>query len=149
MNEVKIEARVAHLGWRLLAMTYDAIPLIAIVFILSALWLLASGGKPVVPGSWQSYAELIYLWAGCGAYAVLSWRRGGQTMGGRPWNLRVLTTDGKTPQFSALMIRYAVATFSLLLLGLGFVWMLFDAEQRTWHDIASRTQCYRLQHAAK
>src|SRR3546814_2795607 len=40
-------ARPAHLGWRLVAMTYDLLPLLALWFLASGVLLLARGGAPV------------------------------------------------------------------------------------------------------
>lgn len=138
-------ARPAHLGWRLLAMTYDFFPVLALWFAASGLLLLMRAGQPVDPGSMASVFGLVSLWLASGAYAVLSWRRGGQTLGMRPWRLEVTAADGRRAGFGALSLRYAVATLSLAALGLGFLWSLLDRERRTWHDIASRTVMVRLQ----
>lgn len=140
-------ARPAHLGWRLFAMVYDFFPVLALWFALSGLFLLARGGVPVVPGSAGSWIELLLLWAVTGGYAVLSWRRGGQTLGMRPWRLKVIAADGRAAGARALCLRYAVATLSLALCGLGFLWSLFERERRTWHDLASGTVLVRLEPA--
>src|SRR3546814_7402112 len=51
------------------------------------------------------------LWITCwllsGLYAVVSWRRGGQTLGMRPWRLAVVGADGSVPSWRALCVRYA------------------------------------------
>src|SRR3546814_5620008 len=43
------------------------------------------------------------LWTTCwllsGLYAVVSWRRGGQTLGMRPWRLVVVGADGSAPSW--------------------------------------------------
>jgi uncharacterized RDD family membrane protein YckC len=101
----------------------------------------------VVPGSPASWLELFLLWAVTGAYALLSWRRGGQTLGMRPWRLKVIAADGQRAGMGALALRYTVATLSLAALGLGFWWSLFERERRTWHDLASRTVLVRLEPA--
>ncbi|HEX5693277.1 MAG TPA: RDD family protein [Arenimonas sp.] len=137
-------ARPAHLGWRLFALVYDFFPALALWIAASALMLLARGGEPVVPGSLLSWLELAVLWAVTGAYVVPSWRRGGQTLGMRPWRLKVVGADGSRPALRALVLRYAVATVSLLALGLGYLWCLVDRERRGWHDIASGTLLVRL-----
>lgn len=141
--------RPAHLGWRLFAMVYDFFPALALWIAASAVMLLARGGEPVVPGSLLSWLELAVLWAVTGGYVVLSWRRGGQTLGMRPWRLKVLGADGGRPAPRALVLRYAVATVSLLALGLGFLWCLVDRERRGWHDLASGTVLVRLDAAPR
>ena len=144
MNEIKYQAYPANLAWRALALIYDAIACIAIWFVVSGLWLLVMMGNTVAPDSILAWLMFLSLWAGPGLYAVMSWRRGGQTLGMRPWQLKVLQTDGTIASKKALMLRYVVGTFSLALFGLGFLWILIDPQQRSWHDIASKTQCYRL-----
>ena len=79
-----------------------------------------------------------------GLYATLSWRRGGQTLGMRPWRLRLATAGDGVPGWGALWLRHAVGALSLLASGLGFWWAWFDREGRTWHDRASGTRLVRL-----
>lgn len=142
-------ARPTHLGWRLLAIVYDLVPLAGIVFAMAALNLLLRGGSPVQPGSPGAWVELATMLLAAFFYLGLSWRRGGQTLGMRAWRLRLVTTEGGVPSWRALTVRYAVAFASWGACGLGFLWSLFDGERRTWHDIASRTAIVRLQKPAK
>lgn len=137
-------ARPAHLGWRLFALVYDFFPMLALWFLVAGGCLLLRGGEPVVPGSLAAWAELAALWAVTGVYAVLSWHRGGQTLGMRPWRLKVLRHDGRRAGFGALALRYAVATVALAAGGLGLLWCLFERERRGWHDLASGTVMVRL-----
>lgn len=140
----RIPARPAHLGWRLVAMIYDLLPLLALWLLASGLMLLAHRGAPVAPDSATAIAEFGVLWLTTGAYAVVSWRRGGQTIGMRPWRLRVVAADGMPPSWRAVYVRYAVASISLLAFGIGFIWALFDRQRRTWHDLAAGTVLVRL-----
>jgi uncharacterized RDD family membrane protein YckC len=82
------------------------------------------------------------MWALVGLYFVLSWRRGGQTMGMRPWRVRVLASDGKPATLSALWLRYLVATLTP---GLCLLWCLVDGERRGLHDLASGTVFVRME----
>jgi uncharacterized RDD family membrane protein YckC len=138
----RASAAPAALGWRLVAMAYDAIPVLPILMLVSAAALALNGGQPV-DGVAGRAALALALWLAVGAYAVLSWRRGGATMGMRPWRLQVLAADGQAASLSKLWLRYAVATLSLAAAGLGFLWSLVDAERRTWHDLASATVLVR------
>ena len=137
-------AESAHLGWRLLAMVYDIFPIMALWFTTSIVVYMAHGGVPVRPYSAGAWIELILLWLVTGIYLVISWRRGGATIGMRPWRLKVLAADGRPATVAALCLRYAVATLSLLAGGLGFVWALFDGERRCWHDLAAGTRFVRM-----
>ena len=136
------DAAPAALGWRLLAMLYDAIPMLPIALLVSLLALVLNGLEPVThPGGRAAMA--IALWFAMGTYFVLSWRRGGQTMGMRPWRLRVVDAQGRTPAVGALWARYAVATLSLAFAGLGLLWSLVDPQRRAWHDQATGTRLVR------
>src|SRR3546814_21062523 len=127
-------ARPAHLGWRLVAMTYDLLPLLALWFLASGVLLLARGGAPVAYGSVMSIVEFGVLWLITGAYAVVSWHRGGQTIGMRPWRLRVVAADGMPPSWRAVCVRYVVASVSLLAFGIGFLLALFDRQRSSGHE---------------
>jgi uncharacterized RDD family membrane protein YckC len=132
----------ANLGWRILAIIYDGLPLIAILFFSSILLLIVHGGKPATPGTvWSFFAALVY-WSIVGCYAVISWHRGGQTMGMRPWRLMVVKQDGKSAGLKSLCLRYAIASLSG---GLVLLWCLVDRQKRGLHDIASGTLMVRKQ----
>jgi uncharacterized RDD family membrane protein YckC len=79
-----------------------------------------------------------------GWYATASWRRGGQTLGMRPWRLKLESRDGTPLRRRQLWLRFAVATLSLLLGGLGFWWAWLDRQRLTWHDRASGTRLVRM-----
>lgn len=135
----------AHLGWRVLALVYDTLPNVALWFAVSGLALvLTPGHTAFAPWSPGQFA----LWLACagvsGLYAVLSWRGIGQTLGMRPWRLKVTTPDGRLAPAKKLWLRYAVALVSLAAGGLGFLWALVDRDRRGWHDIASGTVLVRL-----
>jgi uncharacterized RDD family membrane protein YckC len=133
----------AALPWRLLAAIYDALPVLALWLLVSAIALVLHGNRPFEPFSAGQMLLWLSCWVVTGLYAVLSWRRGGQTLGMRPWRLRVLDDRGGIASPRALWLRYAIATLSLAAGGAGFLWSLVDRERRTWHDIASRTRLLR------
>ncbi len=129
------------IGWRLLALAYDFFPALGLWFAVAALFVLVHGDA--VRGGMLGLLECLALWSITGVYAIASWRRGGQTLGMRPWRLRVVNTDGGRASVRALLKRYAVGTLSLLLGGLGFWWAWCDRERLTWHDRASGTRMLR------
>jgi uncharacterized RDD family membrane protein YckC len=139
------------IGWRLLALCYDLLPVLALWMLVSALFTVGyyaaghSARQNIPPFSALGWLLWLACWLVAGAYAVLSWERGGQTLGMRPWRLRLVGTDG-APDRRALVLRYAVGTLSLLAAGLGFWWAWIDRDRLTWHDRASRT---RIQRTAK
>lgn len=131
----------APLGWRVLALVYDIVPLLALLMIASALLVTVNGGRTVEHAPWLAGLEFAAFWAVCGAYFVASWRRGGQTMGMRPWRLKVVAADGRLAPVRALWIRYLVGCLTPLV---GWAWCLFDADKRALHDIAAGTVFVRL-----
>lgn len=141
----------ALIGWRLLALAYDLWPVLAL-WILVAVPFTAGytflgqhdAHRNIPPYSLLWWLLWLSCWIVAGAYVVLSWRRGGQTLGMRPWRLRVIAADGAAPSWRALGVRYAIATVSLLLGGLGFWWAWVDKARLTWHDRASGTRVIRL-----
>ncbi len=141
----------ALIGWRLLAMLYDFLPVLAMWMLISVPFTLGftylghhDPHENIRPFSLLSWLIWLSCWLVTGAYALLSWRRGGQTLGMRPWRLRVVAADdnGK-PAMKALLVRYTVGTLSVLPAGLGFWWAWVDRERLTWHDRASGTRMIR------
>ncbi len=132
----------AWVGWRWLALCYDAFPVIALWFAVASVFVLVHGDS--VRGGWLGLLEFVCLWGVTGAYAVLSWRRGGQTLGMRPWRLQVVSASGGVPSWRALWLRYVMGQLSMLAGGLGFWWAWFDRQRLTWHDRASGTRMRRL-----
>lgn len=130
------------IGWRLLALAYDFFPVLGLWFLVAAGFTLAH--REAIRGGWLGLLEFTVLWLVTGAYAVLSWRRGGQTLGMRPWHLRVVGADGEPAARRALWLRYAVGSVSLLAAGLGFWWAWIDRDRLTWHDRASGTRILRV-----
>ena len=145
-----LEKPRALIGWRLLSLFYDLWPALALWMLLGAgftwgFYLASHGARENIP-PFSALQLLLWLccWAITGAYATLSWRRGGQTLGMRPWRLQLLSAHAGPPTWKALWLRYAVGTLSLLLGGLGFWWAWVDREKLTWHDRVSSTRMVRL-----
>ena len=141
-----------YIGWRLLSMLYDALPVIALWFLVSAFFTvgysLAVGNdrQNIQPFSLLSWLLWICCWLITGLYVVLSWKKGGQTLGMRPWRLRIVAanTDATKLTTKQLWIRYAVATGSFACAGLGFWWAWLDRDRLTWHDRACQTRVIRV-----
>lgn len=139
----RADAEPAALIWRLLAMVYDTLPVVALWFLFSFV-VVALRGAPIPPWSLAFWLQNVALLALTGAYAVGSWARGGQTLGMRPWRLRVVDASGCPATVPALLARYAGSLLSWAALGLGFLWSLVDRERCTWHDRLSGTRLIRL-----
>ncbi|WP_240906190.1 RDD family protein [Thermomonas sp. HDW16] len=136
-----IERSPTLIGWRLLALAYDFFPVLALWFLTAGVFTALHGDA--VRGGWLGLVEFMVFWLIAGLYAVFSWRRGGKTVGMRPWRLRVVDARGDNASSRALWLRYVIGGVSLLLGGLGFWWAWFDRDRLTWHDRASGTRMIR------
>jgi uncharacterized RDD family membrane protein YckC len=63
----------------------------------------------------------------------------GQTVGKRIFSLRVISSSGRTPGPLVGCLRFVAMMLSLLPVGLGWLWCLFDRERRALHDHLSGT----------
>lgn len=138
----RTSAQPAAIGWRLTALTYDCLPMIPLLMITSAVFLWLNGGRTVERQPALAGLEFLVLWLLVGAYFVVSWRRGGQTIGMRPWRLKVVAADGRAASVRSLCLRYAVAWMTPVI---GLLWSLVDADHRALYDIASGTLFVRVQ----
>jgi uncharacterized RDD family membrane protein YckC len=140
-----ISATPASLWLRLLAAVYDVLPLLALWFVAAVLALALTGGALDVHRFADKALMQALAFGITAAYFIVSWIRGGQTIGMRPWRLRVVRGDGTPPDLAHAALRFAVALLSLAPAGLGFWWALFDAQGRSWHDIAAGTLVVRME----
>lgn len=140
----------ALIGWRMLALLYDLLPVIALWFLVAVPFILLDAAlhgdvrHNIAPYSVLWWMQWLACWGATGLYATLSWRRGGQTLGMRPWRLRVTGLDGAPAPWRCLWLRYAIGCVSLLAAGAGFWWAWFDREHSTWHDRFSGTRMARM-----
>jgi len=65
------------------------------------------------------------------------WTHGGQTLGMQVWGIRVQNADGSAIDLWQALLRFLLSIVSWLCLGLGFLWILWDKQKRSWHDIYS------------
>lgn len=145
MTDSRLDAGTpAHLGWRLAAALYDLLPLLALWFFAVVLALAMSLGALDIRRSGDKLLvqSLVVLFSA--AYFVVSWLRGGQTIGMKPWRLRVVSGDGSPLSLRQALLRFVVALASLAAAGLGFWWALIEPRKRTWHDLAAGTLVVRL-----
>lgn len=87
-------------------------------------------------------------------YFVLFWAAMGQTPGMVLLGIKVVRPDGQPPGLLRAFARYFGFIVSLLALGLGFIWVLFDRQRQGWFDkIAGTYVVYskeaRLYHAQR
>jgi len=146
---------------RLTALVYDLLAVVAIVMVVGLLCQLATGGRLITTGAHTAIAWWYQPLQGVvvAAYFALSWLRGGQTLGMRPWHIRLVANDGGKLTPGQALRRVIVAALPLLLLALApwlglraslwavaigwvlwFVPALVDPRRRAVHDLAAGTE---------
>jgi uncharacterized RDD family membrane protein YckC len=78
------------------------------------------------------------------AYGLVMWRLRGSTVGGIIFNLAVVKHDGREMDWGTATVRALSAFLSLFALGLGFIWIAIDPENRSWHDKIAGTVVVRV-----
>lgn len=78
------------------------------------------------------------------AYFAGMWAWKGTTVGGIVLNLKVVRLDNQPVTFPVALVRGLAAAFSVVVLFLGFLWMIWDRDKQTWHDKIAGTVVIRL-----
>ncbi len=125
------------LARRMGAIFYDALLLCGILFLATALALPLNGGHAFRS---DQVFYFIYLLTVSFLFFAWFWTHGGQTLGMRAWHIKVSNHSGNAVSWLQSLVRFIAAILSWATFGLGFVWIVFDTSNNSWHDIASQTQ---------
>jgi uncharacterized RDD family membrane protein YckC len=123
----------------LAAIIYDFFLLIAVLFVATALILPLNAG---VAFTARQIAYPVYLLVISFLFYGWFWTHGGQTLGLRAWNLKVLTLNQQNMSWRQALLRFLTAILSWSICGLGFLWIVLDKNQRSWHDYLSGTAVF-------
>jgi len=121
----------ASLMKRLAACLYESLSLIAIWLLSTFVYMLVFGD---VDTDLKRHMLQMTLWLVAGIYFVTCWVRTGQTLAMQAWKIKLTQQDGRLLSLSNAALRYVLASVSLGLFGLGFLWAVVDREQRFLHD---------------
>jgi uncharacterized RDD family membrane protein YckC len=82
-------------------------------------------------------------------YNVAFWTWRGTTIGGLICRMRVVRTDGRPLSWEDSAVRGLSSVFSLLALGIGFLWMQLadNRDRQAWHDLIAGTVVVRVPHS--
>jgi uncharacterized RDD family membrane protein YckC len=133
----------ASLFKRLGAMLYDFLLFGSAVLVVGFISMLAitslTGTQNVAPGS--LFAKLFFAYLLIFGYFFFGWfwTHGGQTLGMRAWKLEVITLNGQSINWTQALFRYIYSIISWMPLGAGYLWMLVDKNNLTFHDRISKT----------
>lgn len=150
---------------RLFALFYDLFAVLAIVATVGLACQFATQGQLITTGAhvhiawWYQPVQGLTV----AAYFLVSWLRGGQTLGMRPWRIRVASNDGTRLTLRQALLRLIVAALPLLLLllapacglrtalwsvaaawGAWFAAALLDRRCRAVHDLAAGSELRRV-----
>jgi uncharacterized RDD family membrane protein YckC len=121
---------------RLAAMLYDAFLILALWMGVGAVAIAVNGGEAIASNN--PVLPSLLLIATVGFYTYF-WRRGGQTLGMRAWRLRLVNERSGPVTGLQCALRCIVGIGSLCGF-LGYIWLWFDAQNKTWHDRVSFTK---------
>ena len=132
---VAVTTNKAGFWVRTFAYVVDAIGVGIVSGIIASI---ISGGATGTTANGLSFligiAYFCYFWSGQG---------GGQTLGMRVLNLKVVRTDGSALTLTQALIRYVGLFVSFICLFIGVIWVAFDADKQGWHDKIAGTYVIR------
>ena len=132
--------QLAPLRLRLVSLAYEAILLLAVLFVSSYLFLsLARDAQSGLP----RVIFQVYLLSICGAYFVFCWARTGQTLPMKTWRMRIVTAEGGALSAGRAFKRYLFAVPGILS-GSSLLWAPFDREHQFLHDRLAGTRIVRV-----
>jgi len=150
---------------RLFALFYDLFAVLAIVATVGLACQFATRGQLITTGAHVHIAWWYQPLQGLlvAAYFLVSWLRGGQTLGMRPWRIRITTSHGARLTVRQALVRLLIAALPLLLLWLAPAWglraalwamtaawgvwfaaALLDPRHRTVHDLVAGCELRRV-----
>jgi uncharacterized RDD family membrane protein YckC len=113
------------------SLVYEALVIIALCFAGALLFITVVGDATL---GIKRYLLQLFLWLVVGAYFVWCWLKSGQTLAMHTWHLSLVRADHRPLSIQRAIARYVLASLSLLLIGLGFLWAIIDHDRRFLHD---------------
>lgn len=116
---------------------YEMLTVVAIVFVSAGffLWLAGDATHGV-----KRLLLQIFLWLVVGAYYVWCWHKSGRTLAMQAWKFKLLDQHNHLLDLNLAIARYVLATLSLVLCGLGFLWAIIDRQHLFLHDRILKTR---------
>jgi len=120
------------------SMAYESLLLLGVLSVTFLLPHLAMGmGFGIAFPGWVLISHVFLV---LGAYFIWYWHNGGQTLAMQTWKIQLATTSGEQPSLARLALRYVLAWPSIIYLGAGVFWALFDRDRQFLHDRLAGTR---------
>lgn len=78
------------------------------------------------------------------AYFIVMWGLKGTTLGGVVLGIKLVRVDDRPVDWSVALVRALGAFLSLCVVGLGFIWVAWDAQRQSWHDKIAGTTLVKM-----
>jgi uncharacterized RDD family membrane protein YckC len=140
VDAVILSPLLIALGWLAFRLTGFHLPVRPQLRLESVLELFLEGGTPL----WGLIATGLVIVL---LYGFVFMSTSGATPGLRLMRLRVINLYGDPPEWWRVLLRCLGFVISVLLLGLGFLWIGFDREKRGLHDWLAGTYVIRCREA--
>lgn len=128
----ELETPVAPSFFKLGAcLIYEALVVIALSLVCTTVFVLLLGDATT---GIKRYSLQLLLWLTVGVYFVWCWQKSGQTLSMQTWQLKIVHQDLKLLTLQAAIVRYMLASLSLLVFGFGFLWAFVDKDRLFLHD---------------
>lgn len=118
---------------RMAALVLDIILVAVIVSFLTSML-----PRPLRFGGGPGILPLLAL------YGAIMWKMKATTIGGIICGLKVVRLDGREMDWPTAIVRALGCFLSLIVVGLGFIWIAIDDEKQSWHDKIAGTIVVRL-----
>lgn len=159
------ELASASLIKRLLATVYDLFPLFGVAFLYTAIAMAILSlqgveqthlttemiGEDIVMRADNEFQPALHgpifrigLGVALLGFYVFFWLRSGQTLGMQAWRIKLVSQNGEPLKLGTVVLRALLGLPSLLLFGLGYLWIMFNPKRLAVHDLITKTRVVQL-----
>jgi uncharacterized RDD family membrane protein YckC/cytoskeletal protein CcmA (bactofilin family) len=78
------------------------------------------------------------------AYFIVMWALKGTTVGGVVLGIKVVRLDDRPVDWPVAVVRSLGSFLSFIVMGLGFLWVVWDPQSQSWHDKIAGTTVVRV-----
>jgi uncharacterized RDD family membrane protein YckC len=130
MRQNSTTYELADVGTRFFALVIDSIILGIVTGIVTSIFGNAGG--------------ILSFIVGCAYTWYFLTRQNGQTPGKSLLKIRVVKKDGSPIRDADAILRYVGYFINSFVIGLGWIWALFDSDRQGWHDKIASTYVVKV-----